>query len=742
MSFKGSGLLTNHAGYISTHVGGKTKEDKNQEYIKNQNQILKNLKDKVPQSYDPPYDDMYTSMSGLIGQRYPMNRNRPVNDRYDPLGDFMFKHGLLDRDNVTRYITEYINIDSSDRNKIPTAETDNWVNLSNPFYINKVDNILTVKQPNHNFQVNDKVSITGVLATTHIIKNKVNGVKKIDFTAGSQYMTISFSHGLDFDNSDEAQPYDTSDLYVSIEGITGYPGTSYVNNIPINTINGRQRIYIVQPDTLEYSKDIFYIKLIKKFVGTYNPGTFTLKLTFLYIGGIPINRINAEYPIDINHQQGYHIVSAVKTDSYEIELYKQPATNINGFGGPEVYSAKVLDVQQAYPDANSYTITLGKTYENIVMARLVSSEFPNTEKVIKDVPEKKKNNLFYWQNIDDGDFIYSIEMDHGNYKPENLIAEFEKKVSLVQRVNLAALGDTTSTSYTNKNFIQMTINTDTDLVTFQSFREAQLDKPFIEVTPSIDLKGSNNIFTSSTYAITIQQKNHGLSEGDTIIISGAIEYYGISADIINGQKVVSEIVDIDRYKIEVSHFNLSSQRTDSGGGSAITIFAPNIFRILFNKPNTFGTLLGFRKVGDPGSVTPYASTITNNDAYEFEQTIDELGNPVRIKNNSVRISGDNYLYMVCTQIKGMTGEGAVKDAFSKIQLTGLPGRILFNTFVQAPIYFHSPIPQLSDLEFNFYSPDGELYDFNGIDHSFTIELTILSEIPKGTGISPDSGKIN
>ena len=30
--------------------------------------------------------------------------------------------------------------------------------------------------------------------------------------------------------------------------------------------------------------------------------------------------------------------------------------------------------------------------------KLISSEFPNTEKVIKDSPEIRKNNKIYWQN--------------------------------------------------------------------------------------------------------------------------------------------------------------------------------------------------------------------------------------------------------------------------------------------------------------------------------------------------------
>jgi len=108
--------------------------------------------------------------------------------------------------------------------------------------------------------------------------------------------------------------------------------------------------------------------------------------------------------------------------------------------------------------------------------------------------------------------------------------------------------------------------------------------------------------------------------------------------------------------------------------------------------------------------------------------------------------------VVCKQIEGIYSFGKNKFAFAKILLPdpyGVSGyqfnhnnRLVLDTFVDAPIYFHEPIKNLSELEFEFYSPDGELYDFNGLDHSFTIEIVILSDAPKGTGLTSFSGLIN
>ena len=84
--------------------------------------------------------------------------------------------------------------------------------------------------------------------------------------------------------------------------------------------------------------------------------------------------------------------------------------------------------------------------------------------------------------------------------------------------------------------------------------------------------------------------------------------------------------------------------------------------------------------------------------------------------------------------------GPVKKAFAKILLTDNPGRVLFNTAISAPKIFNDPLPELRELEFMFYSPDGSLYDFSGLDHSFTLAIETLIETPEETNISSRSGR--
>lgn len=748
MSSRNTGLEYNNKSFVSAHVGGRTIKDNNITYNNQQYEIINNNQNKVPQQYEPRYEDMYTNYSGLLGGQIA-NRNTSSNttnkssknernDKYDPYGDYLFKNGLLNRDNTTRYITEYINIDSSNRNKFPLNKIESEIEMENSLSLNTNSNILKINLPNHKFLKNDKITLTGIVNRQSKINVKINNIKKIDFTNGSQYMTIYDDVGVTFQNVNTANNYDSSNMFINISGVKGFPGSTYIENIPISTINGLQRVYLVNPETGIYNTDRYYIKLVSKFSGAYNPSEYIITLVYLYTGGIPNNMINANFPVNFSQMQGFHVISNTDKNNIYIELNKSSANDILNFGGGNIYIAKIKDTIDGYTNPNSYSMKLEKSLADIVSARLVSSEFPNTEKVIRSSPEAKKNNKLYWENLDEGTVIYSIEIPDGNYNASELSTVIQNEVLKVKKVTENI---TNTTNYTDNNYIRVSIDTSTDIVTFKSYKEALLVKPFISVSPQIDLKATETV-TSLFYDITVQQLNHGVSVGDEILISGAIAYYGIPASILNNQYIITEVIDKDRYKFRVQHFNLDSQRNDTGGGSAVVIFVPNIFRLRFDFPDTIGNILGFRNSGDENSITNYGTVITNKDSYTFEQPVNSSGDLVTIKNNSINLAGDNYILMVCKQLKGIFNQGKVKDAFAKIQLSGTPGRVLFNSFIPAQIYYHDPIVEITSLDFDFYSPDGTLYDFNGLDHSFMIELVSLSEIPKGTGISTSTGKIN
>lgn len=59
-----------------------------------------------------------------------------------------------------------------------------------------------------------------------------------------------------------------------------------------------------------------------------------------------------------------------------------------------------------YPNQNDFQVFLGKTFFNIKSIELVSTEFPNTDQVIKDLPIELQNNLITWQNEEDYDLNF------------------------------------------------------------------------------------------------------------------------------------------------------------------------------------------------------------------------------------------------------------------------------------------------------------------------------------------------
>ena len=86
----------------------------------------------------------------------------------------------------------------------------------------------------------------------------------------------------------------------------------------------------------------------------------------------------------------------------------------------------------------------------------------------------------------------------------------------------------------------------------------------------------------------------------------------------------------------------------------------------------------------------------------------------------------NYFLMYLNDIEYIYSNNNLKSAFAKIQLSGNPGDILFNTFIETPnnIYYKGfPIPTLSDLTIKFIYPDGSRINFRNINHSFTLKIT-------------------
>lgn len=781
---------------INRHVGGyqQPQLESVSQYISEQQSILKDDNKKLPPNvryYQQTTEDQqynreipsYTEYlnQGCCSQPYispnrQQYQNKQYKDvymrndkkRYDPYSGFLYQKGLMSDGDQRRLIRSFfIDINSSFRDINPNVVVDTPILLqNNPITFTNDSNTLFINHPNNNFSVGDHIVVSGVVAKNSILRTfRGTNLPTFEIPASCNFMKIYYNHNIPL-------TYIGSNITISLSGIKGDRGTttssSFLGSIPINILNTTHTVKLSlsdsdilcttasieaitgDPNYFLPSPDYFFVVLpvIMQPVTGSSPYTlrdYNFQLRFLSLNGIPLNQINANYPISPAQLYGYQTITSVSSTGYTINVPTIAAINtatLNS-GGSNIYVGLIININTGYPNPNYYKIDLGNVYHDVIAVRLVSSEIPNTEKAIKDNNIGNANNKLYWNDIDDGDYLYSIAIPPGNYSPTDLISALDTAFANTPRINASdpTLAASLGITYTSKHFIQTQINQNTDVVTFNSYKEFIVNNPIVEIIPDIPDNPVIATDPNITYQITIYQPGHGMSvPGSVILIQNAIANKGIPATIINGQHIVTEIVDANRYRITLPKFNLLSDRTETGGGVNVFIYIPDTFRMLFNQPDTLGAVLGFRNPGSPSSITNFSTVISNTDKYAFETSTNALGQPINITNNALQMSGVNYIIMVADPIKTYTTLGKIKNAFAKIILCDSPGRILYNTYVNMFHTFDSPLNELKDLTVSFYNPDGTLFDFNGIDHSYTLEVVTVSDIPEGTGISANTGK--
>jgi len=275
--------------------------------------------------------------------------------------------------------------------------------------------------------------------------------------------------------------------------------------------------------------------------------------------------------------------------------------------------------------------------------------------------------------------------------------------------------------------------------------EALLNKPIQSVYPEINTDGSND--PEPPFLLTIQHINHNLTVGTKIKIVGAISTFGIPDTVINGDHIITSVPTINSYTIIINNINLNATRTNTGGGNGVYVYVPTLFKLYFNYPDTMGKQLGFRNVGDENSIFAFNTVITNTDAYATETiTVDDSGlryiydrsgNLMLLKNNAIKLNGYDYILLAIREfanIKTISDIKTLSNYFAKINLKhNTKDYMIYDTFVSTTSLLYDPI-DLSQLTISFYAPDGSLYDFCGINHSFVLEITSINYIPDETEI--------
>lgn len=629
-------------------------------------------------------------------------------------------------------------------------------------YIEDVQNVTRPIFYNYMSTVNNFITIYGTtyIVNLRIVKSEYTVIKEIE-----NYGNITLNELNNYHN-----------MYLSIQyashvlGISDDDDTINMNKFYFN-------LELPYEDTKMIIENPLNSNILK--VTTFTHTISDVTILYNHYGGVPIRNILADYPIGILRTDGYRYIKNIVENKYIIIKLDRNGLYYNNFGSDSISIGIINNVEENSFNSNSYVIDFGKVYTDIVMIKMIGSSFPKTHKLINDgIRGEKKNNCLYWQNLNDGNTLYKIEINTGIYNANQLKNEIEYRIKLINRKK-------DNISINSRNYIVVDINEVSNIVTFTAYDEyippgisyinniEAVYEPIlsIELITTINEKLIEEIdvndiwyryptggyFTNfanaesmcSCIRVRIFHKNHKLRIKDKVIIENSTNIGVIPENYINTEHLITQIINNDIYDIVVTNVNIIENiefktQPENRGGYNVKIYSSLKFRLRFDFDDTFGDILGFRNIGDSLSITPYKTIITNNIIYENEsintiissnKLINTLNQTILNINNNIKLNTPEYLIIGCKEIQNVKNNGFIKDYFYKIHLPGNNNEYVYDTYVDNPIFYNQVLHQLRHLSLVFYTPTGELYNFNRCEHSFVLEIICYSENPIGTNIA-------
>ena len=635
--------------------------------------------------------------------------------------------------------TTLLNIDSSTRNINPKnifkTDTNNLPN--NPLYFTKDSNIISIFYPNHNLAINDNIAILNVKGLNIILINSfylINNFNYLLIKLDNTYINKNYIN------------YNTN-LYINIELIDVYKYSNYyIDNIPFNYIIGIKKINLLSDlssdDLIKINSQLLsifgtidlniinnnclLIKLPLNYINNLNYFVIqqSFKINYLHIGGIELGYINSNFPINnLQYQSCQTVYNIIDTDNIQIILNYTSFLTINS-GGEDIQIFKIINTIEGYPNSSNYTIYLKKAFNNVTNIELLSTEIPYIDNLIVT----NLNDKLYWQNIEDGDNIYSIILDQGNYTIDTLISKIQTLMNKTFRIN----NNKKNLIYNNflityDPYVHKIIFNAVNLINMPNCLLLKIEEINSELYYIINILHSNN-YVQVNDIITISSSNNITIKN--IINNQTSQIISIDQTYINKNHLVNSInIETESYNIilgKITEISTSIVNSESNGGESLYIQSNTKFRLLFNYQDTIGDILGFKNVGELYSITDFKSIIDNRDLYIYNNNLNSVGNQFNYTNGFINLSGNNnYILMYLNDIEYIYNNN-LPSCFAKILLSGNPGDFLFNTFVQQTSNLYSknfPINTLTYIDISFKYSNGALVNFRNINHSFTIKIT-------------------
>jgi hypothetical protein len=634
-----------------------------------------------------------------------------------------------------------INIDSMFRNKSPKNIYTSSINYlpKDPLTFTLDSQIIEINYPNNEFNENDKIIIQNVEGKNYILSREIYLFQNYSYC----FIKINHDYTINYKNL-----LNKIQIEISVFNSEMLNTKQFYGNIPINSLIGIFDInlpsivnetneipqsiltYLESSTVQNLDSSYILIKLPFNYLSYDNLNvqyevTDFFKISFNDLYGLPINGINADYPINYQKLQGYHeVVSIINKDIFTINTgYKALKNGIGG--GNKIQIMKIITIEEGYPDANNYIIKLKENFNNVVRIELVSTEFPFIDYLIKN-SAPNKNNKIYWKHLDDGNYIYSTEIPEGNYDGQNLILLLMKNMNAIERI-------TSTIKKKIFNDFLITYNSFTQEVTFSAFKTENIPNSL-----KVDIVTIDSI---QYFRLIVNHPNNLVEINDLVTISNASAIGIVTSTLINKTHTVFEINN-NNYSILLGTINqiltnnndLTQTLTDTGGAS-INIKTKARISLLFNYKDTIGSVIGFKNVGQPNAITDYKNTISNFDSYVNDTKLNTVGNIVETPLLLNFTGNNNYYLLYLNDYELVNNSYNQSPAFAKILLSGTIGDILYNTFINFPIEFDFPISTLNEIKIKITYGDGSLPDFRNIDHSFTLKIVELVNFPKYTGIN-------
>lgn len=88
----------------------------------------------------------------------------------------------------------------------------------------------------------------------------------------------------------------------------------------------------------------------------------------------------------------------------------------------------------------------------------------------------------------------------------------------------------------------------------------------------------------------------------------------------------------------------------------------------------------------------------------------------------VNLAGENFAFLVIKGFNSVVTTTNIQDVFAKIIWNVIPRNVTFDSFAANSVVFKNNRDVVDELEVSFVEYNGQLYDFNNLDHSYSIEF--------------------